>query len=288
MDSMISKFFKSTLIAAAVLSASVTSALSSNVSEWVIVQGGAVRLVRASEPNTDGLYRGGIEFRLEKGWHTYWRYPGEAGIATEASFGNSVNIASAEVMFPAPQTYSDGFSTSLIYSDKVVLPFLIKRLDDGRPAILNTNLTFGICKDICIPGTAEVSLVFPANTIRDDVADKLVDKAFSQVPIAQGEMPSLFTKLQVVGEGKDRNLNISAKVPAKETSPELFVEGPAGSYHGVPELSLVTKGKASWTLPYIGLPEDVSDIELRLTLVTKEGAFEETQNLSVPQLSASK
>ncbi|KZL27262.1 protein-disulfide reductase DsbD domain-containing protein [Pseudovibrio sp. Ad37] len=285
---MISRFFKSTLIAAAVLSASVSSALSSSVSEWVIVQGGAVRLLRASEPNTDGLYRGGIEFRLEEGWHTYWRYPGEAGIPTEASFVNSVNIASAELMFPAPKAYSDGFSTSLIYSDKVVLPLLIKRMDDGRPAILNANLTFGICKDICIPGQAEVSLVFPAATMKDDVADKLVNDAFARVPITQGDMPSLFPEIKITGEGKDRTVNISAKVSSKDKSPELFIEGPVGSYHGVPKLTSVKKGRAHWTMSYIGLPEDVSDIELRLTLVTKDGAFEETQSVSVPQASASK
>ncbi|EEA94093.1 protein-disulfide reductase DsbD domain-containing protein [Pseudovibrio sp. JE062] len=284
---MISRFFKSTLIAAAVLSASVSSALSSSVSEWVIVQGGAVRLIRASEPTPDGLYRGGIEFRLEDGWHTYWRYPGEAGIPTEASFVNSVNIASAELMFPAPKAYSDGFSTSLIYSEKVVLPVLLKRMDDARPAILNANLTFGICKDICIPGQAEVSLVFPAVTMKDEVADKLVNDAFALVPIAQGDLPSQFPEIKVVGEGKERQIEISAKVPAKEKAPELFVEGPAGSYHGVPKLTSVKKGKAHWTLPYIGLPEDVSELELRLTLVTKDGAFEETQNVSVPQTTAS-
>ncbi len=264
-----------------------TGALSSSTSEWVIVQGGAVRLIRASEPNADGTYRGGIEFRLEDGWHTYWRYPGEAGIPTEASFVNSVNLASAELMFPAPEAYSDGFSTSLIYSDKVVLPLLIKRMDEKRPAIVNANLTFGICKDICVPGQAEVSLILPANATKDEAADKIVSAAFAEVPIAQGDMPSLFPKIAVTGEGKDRVVKISAKVHAKDKSPSLFIEGPEGSYHGVPELTSVKKGRASWTLPFIGLPEDKSEIELRLTLVTNDGAFEETQVINVPQESTS-
>ncbi len=285
---MISRFIKSTLIAAAVLSVSVSSALSSSVSEWVIVQGGAVRLLRASEPDTDGLYRGGIEFRLEEGWHTYWRYPGEAGIPTEASFVNSVNIASAELMFPAPRAYSDGFSTSLIYSDKVVLPLLIKRLNDGRPAILSANLTFGICKDICIPGQAEVSLVFPTTTIKDEFTDKLINESFAKVPVTQGDLPSIFPEIEITGESMDRTVNISAKVSSKDKSPELFIEGPTGSYNGVPKLISVKKGEAHWTMPYIGLPEDESDIELRLTLVTEDGAFEETQIVSAPQTIATK
>ncbi|SDQ79982.1 protein-disulfide reductase DsbD domain-containing protein [Pseudovibrio sp. Tun.PSC04-5.I4] len=285
---MISRIFKSTLIAAALLTAPVTSAFSSNVSEWVIVQGGAVRLLRASEPNADGIYRGGIEFRLESGWHTYWRYPGEAGIPTEASFVNSVNVAEAEVLFPAPETYNDGFSTSLIYTDKVILPVLIKRFNDGRPAVLNADLTFGICKDICIPGQAEVSMILPTKSANDVVADKLVQEAFAKLPIGQGDMPSQFSATKITGEDKDRTLTFTAKVPRGDKAPELFVEGPAGSYHGVPLLGSVKKGKAKWSLPYNGLPEDVSKLDLRLTLVTTDGAYEETQSVEVPQSASSK
>ncbi len=285
---MISRFFKSSLIAVAVLSASISAALSSNVSEWVIVQGGAVRLIRASEPTADGLYRAGVEFRLEEGWHTYWRYPGEAGIPTEASFTDSINVGTAELIFPAPQAYFDGFSTSVIYSDNVVLPLLIKRENDRRPSILNAHLTFGICKDICIPGEAEVSLVFPTSTtLEDKVADKLIDDAFAAVPVAQNDLPSLFPEIEIVGEGKDRKVNVSARVASDDGSPELFIEGPEGSYHGVPKLTGVKDGQAHWSMPYNGLPDDVSNLELRLTLVTKDGAFEETQNVPVPPAGAS-
>lgn len=285
---MIARIFKSTLMAAVLLSVPVTSAFSSNVSEWVIVQGGAVRLLRASEPNADGIYRGGVEFRLESGWHTYWRYPGEAGIPTEASFVNSVNVAEAELLFPAPETYNDGFSTSLIYTDKVILPLLIKRFNDGRPAVLNADLTFGICKDICIPGQVEVSMILPTKSAKDEIADKLVQDAFAKLPIGQGDMPSQFSATKIVGKGKDRTLNFTAKIPRGDKAPELFVEGPAGSYHGVPSLDSVKKGKAKWSLSYNGLPEDVSKLDLRLTLVTTDGAYEETQSVEVPQSTSSK
>lgn len=280
---MISAILKSTLVAATALLVPMTSAYSSNVSEWVIVQGGAVRLVRASEANADGMYRAGVEFRLEEGWHTYWRYPGEAGIPTEANFGSSVNLRSAELLFPAPETYSDGFSTSLVYKERVLLPLLVERTDETRPTIVNATLNFGICKDICVPGEADLSLMLPVNSLKDDDADKLINDAFASLPIGIGDMPSQFSKLEVTGTGKDRLVTFVAEVPRGEKQPELFVEGPAGSYHGVPKLVSVKKGKATWTIPFIGFPKDQAKMDLRLTLVTKNGAFEETQVLNVPQ-----
>ena len=54
------------------------------MTDWAEVQGGAVRLI-ADGPLHEGHYLAGLEFLLEPGWHTYWRYPGEAGIPPQIS-----------------------------------------------------------------------------------------------------------------------------------------------------------------------------------------------------------
>ena len=47
--------------------------------------------------------RAGIEIRLKTGWHTYWRYPGDAGVPPQFDFAGSQNVKSVDVLWPAPQ-----------------------------------------------------------------------------------------------------------------------------------------------------------------------------------------
>ena len=49
-----------------------------------------------------GQIGGGIEIALEPGWYTYWRNPGEAGVPPVFDFSGSENVASVDVMYPAP------------------------------------------------------------------------------------------------------------------------------------------------------------------------------------------
>ena len=53
----------------------------------------AVRLIAGSSAGggTAGL-RAGVEIRLKPGWHTYWRYPGDAGVPPRFSFAGSQNL----------------------------------------------------------------------------------------------------------------------------------------------------------------------------------------------------
>jgi len=61
-----------------------------DVSRWDGDARSAVRLIAGSRPrarSADAL-RAGIEIRLKGGWHTYWRYPGDAGVPPQFDFGN--------------------------------------------------------------------------------------------------------------------------------------------------------------------------------------------------------
>jgi hypothetical protein len=75
-----------------------TAALAA-ASEWVTVKGGAVRLITAGPPE-NGTYWAGLEFQLEPGWHTYWRYPGEAGIPPQIAWTATSNIKDKDSSVP--------------------------------------------------------------------------------------------------------------------------------------------------------------------------------------------
>ena len=68
----------------------------------------AARLIAASSPAKDGTLHAGIEIRLDQGWKTYWRYPGDSGIPPQFDFSASENVKAVTVLWPAPQRFDDG------------------------------------------------------------------------------------------------------------------------------------------------------------------------------------
>src|ERR1700759_4401270 len=64
---------------------------------------GGVRLITATyNIAADSTLEAGLEFRFAKGWHGYWRTPGDAGIPPTLDWSASENILGAEISWPAP------------------------------------------------------------------------------------------------------------------------------------------------------------------------------------------
>src|SRR5947208_15879707 len=82
-----------------------TSAIAAeDVSRWDGDARSAVRLIAGSfAPTAAAPIRAGIELRFKPGWHTYWRYPGDAGVPPRFDFSGTRNAQAIEVLWPAPQ-----------------------------------------------------------------------------------------------------------------------------------------------------------------------------------------
>src|SRR5258707_8912379 len=133
-----------------------------DVSRWDGDARSAVRLIAGSQPkgtSADAL-RAGIEIRLKGGWHTYWRYPGDAGVPPQFDFGESQNVKSVEVLWPAPQRLADAGGVAIGYVNNVIFPLRIVPADARKPVVLRLKLDYAICEKLCLPveGKGELSL----------------------------------------------------------------------------------------------------------------------------------
>lgn len=100
----------------------------------------------------DGTHMAAIELRLARGWKTYWRTPGDAGVPPVFSWGGSDNVASVDVIWPRPEVFYQNGMRSIGYSDHVVLPLRVQPSSNGA-VHLDGELQIGICSDICVPLT---------------------------------------------------------------------------------------------------------------------------------------
>ena len=131
-----------------------------SASPWVELPNARVRLL-AGPPAVEGAksYLAGVELILGEGWKTYWRTPGDAGVPPSFDWAGSVNLDRAEVLYPAPVRMHEPAAETIGYRKSVVFPVEVVPADAGKPLELHLTVAFGICRDICIP--AEASLTLP-------------------------------------------------------------------------------------------------------------------------------
>lgn len=234
-----------------------------------------LRLLAAGK-DADGTLAAGIEINLAPGWKTYWRSPGEAGLAPVFDFSASQNVAGTEVSFPAPTRVDDGFVASNIHTGRLVLPVRVTLADPAKPARLVLSAEIGVCEKICIPVQFAAEIEVDPDS-HDADARRAIERARLTLPGAA--MPGRFAVTEVAragGSEKSAAFTARAIVP-DPASAELFVEGPEGWYAGVPSPS--AGGGSELTFQFSversSSAAPIAGAELRLTMKSGGRAIEQ-------------
>ncbi|WP_202330058.1 protein-disulfide reductase DsbD domain-containing protein [Mesorhizobium sp. L-8-3] len=257
---------RQSLILLFVLAARPLEAVASS-SAWLETQGGRVRLVTAGAPDAHGLLTGALQIDLLPGWKTYWRDPGEAGVPPVVDVSASPSIVSAELSFPAPHRFDDGYSKWAGYKHSVALPvkFTLKGSEAGK---IDADIFLGICETICIPvqGRLEVD---PAGDPGNAADTALVEAAFAALP--KPEHPGFGVKLLASDAG---HVEVEAHAPAGAEPIDFFLAGEQGYVFGTPERR-EAGGKVRFSIPLLARPATApTQGALRYTLTTDAGAVE--------------
>jgi DsbC/DsbD-like thiol-disulfide interchange protein len=133
------------------------AAASDDASPWDGDGRSAARLI-AGARGVDAPFRGGIEIRLKPGWHTYWRYPGDAGVPPQFDFAGSKNLKAVEVRWPAPRRIPEAGLITIGYDRDVILPLRVTPQDRAKPVTLRLKLSYAICEKLCVPADARAEL----------------------------------------------------------------------------------------------------------------------------------
>ncbi|MEW6640707.1 MAG: protein-disulfide reductase DsbD domain-containing protein [Pseudomonadota bacterium] len=243
-----------------------------DASPWVADQHSSVRLVAGSR--TDGVLLGGIAFKLQDGWKTYWRTPGDSGVPPRFDFSGSDNIATVSVLWPAPMQFPDGAGgTSFGYKHQLVLPLRIMAKQPDKPVTLRAAISYAVCEKLCVPVEAKSELAFTSSASTEDAALMAALQAVPQ-PARIGDA-NVLTVRGVWREGNTVLVDVTA--PAN-TETALFVEGPTLDW-ALPPPQLVEKtpdGRQRFSFPLEGLPSGAKPegAALKLTLVGAGHAYE--------------
>ena len=234
----------------------------------------AVRLVSGANNNGDADLRAGIEIKMQPGWKTYWRYPGDSGVPPHFDFSGSENLKTATVLYPAPHLFTDETGQSLGYKDRIIFPLVISPQQPGKPVRLRLKADYAVCEKLCVPaeGRAELTLT-PGDSSQDSALAAAEARVPKQVTAAQ-----LGLTVRRTNDGAKPLVAVDLGAPAGNPI-DLFVEGPTPQWAlPIPKRSqTASAGRAQFSFELDGLPPGVDpkgQVDLTFTVVTGERAVE--------------
>ncbi|MBT5228334.1 MAG: hypothetical protein HOM12_10955 [Proteobacteria bacterium] len=249
-------------------------------SDWVVSDYDRIRLI-SSGTNAGNQAALGIQIKLQPGWKTYWRAPGESGIPPRFDWTKSQNLESIEVLWPAPQRYASYGLETIGYKAEVVFPLVAKTRVADQDLAIDVEIDYAVCKDICIPLQARLSLNLPQDTATDTRYAETLRRYGERVPRAGGTnsasgTPTLVNFVPIESDGQ---VYVHATIGGITNPSEidLFVEAGDDFGFGPPELV----GRAPGDVVELRVPvhkyrkrANLRAQPLRLTLVEGPYSFE--------------
>ena len=137
-------------------------------------------------PNSAGLY-----FKLEQGWHIYWQNAGDSGEPPRIDWTLPEGITASPLQFPAPKRLPLGPLMDFGYEDEVLFPFSFDVAKSAKPgpAILDAKVSWLVCREVCIPGKAELGMRLmlaasaPASPTTSSVDEDLWKRGVATLPV---------------------------------------------------------------------------------------------------------
>jgi DsbC/DsbD-like thiol-disulfide interchange protein len=261
-----------------------------DASAWDQQRNSEARLVAGSVVKTADVpyLRAGLELKLDPGWRTYWRYPGDSGVPPTFDFSGSDNVKSVTVEWPAPQRFPDGAGgNSIGYVGHIILPLRVFQNDAGRPTSLHLKLGYDVCGNLCVPADASLALALSGHGAEEAAIEKEAARVPRHVAPGPGTGPgagpgtgpgkglAVISAHREPGGEHDR-IVVEVAAP-KDATIDLFAEGPT------PEWSLPLPEPAGgdgelrrYTFDLDGLPPgaDAKGATLTFTLVSGDDAIE--------------
>lgn len=109
----------------------------------------------------------GLYFKLEPGWHVYWKNPGDAGQPPALHWTLPSGVTAGPLEYPAPKRLPLGPLMDFGYENEVVFPFTLSAAPSAQsdsPLHASAKVNWLVCQATCIPEKTELALDIPTAT----------------------------------------------------------------------------------------------------------------------------
>lgn len=181
---------------------------------WLVSpQNDHARIRFQAERSQDRIY-GLLYVELASGWKTYWRTPGEGGVAPKITWNNTVQD---EWFWPVPSRFDISGLTTQGYHQQVIIPMILTGSSDDA---LAGTLTLSTCSNVCLLTDYPLHLDF-SQPVGPGFQDAF-ESAMRAIPKKDGVTSDLAAHLA------GNNLIITASTADKWEKPAAFFDEIAG------------------------------------------------------------
>ena len=188
-----------------------------------------------------------LRLAMQRGWHTYWRNPGDSGLPTTLAWKLPDRFSAGPIQWPPPRAIPVGPLMNFGYEGEVLLLADVtapRELPEGKPVTLSARADWLVCKEICIPEGADLSLSLPvAGTAQPDA------RWAAAIASARAALPRPLDGVAVsaTGAGRDIVLALTAAHGGIDPGELYFFPDKAGLIEPAAAQRLAREGD-SWKL----------------------------------------
>jgi len=166
----------------------------------------------------------GLYFKLEPGWHVYWKNAGDSGEPPHIKWILPDGVTAGPLQFPAPKRLALGPLMDFGYEDEVLFPLNLqfaKTVKPG-PATLHAKVDWLVCREVCIPGKAELEVERNILAIEPMVAAVAEPDAEIWNRLGNSLPKSLPENQRVVFQPSQSGFQLAVETGQRESSAEFF------------------------------------------------------------------
>ena len=226
-------------------------------------------------------FSAGLLLKMVPGWHTYWQFPGDAGIPTEMKWKLPPGWKAGPMQWPVPLKLREPGDIQIYgYHDEVLLMMqLTPPSKIGASSVhLAGTADWLVCEKVCIPGSAEVQLDLPVGAQTAAANSDLFAKFREQLP--RDLPPSAQSALQWSRSEKEFRLTIADKSLAQSKSIDFFPLPKSSTLIGHPRRGTGPEGAIVFTIPIESAP--AGEKSLAGLIVAGDHAFSLGQGAALP------
>lgn len=115
-----------------------------------------------------------VKMQLKDGWHSYWKNPGDAGVATAINWQLPEGFTAGAIQWPLPKRFAVSAVIGYGYDSEVILLTQITpptSIAEGQKFTLKANVSWLVCSDdSCLPGEAQTDLTVSVNNATPQIS----------------------------------------------------------------------------------------------------------------------
>ena len=119
----------------------------------------------------------GLKVSMDKGWHTYWRNPGDSGGPIEIDWNLPKGFSVSDIKWPLPEKIEYPPLMTYGYEDFVIYPMVLSIPADYSDDYFEMTADILICADVCIPESGKIS-----SNLLDIESDSLIYEWLESIP----------------------------------------------------------------------------------------------------------